>query len=302
MYRPVENNRTKLFDQNGDPMRRSCAVLTILLFGNLLAAQHTATRAHLSRIINNRDIIEMVTDAVPDDTIIEKIRTAEITNFDLSVAGIRSLKAARVYDAVIRAMNDPYSLMPNETAQRSTSSIPQQFSPSNSTPRLSMTTQVVEAPSEVGVYLVVKGKLMEVEPEIVGWQTGGVLKRIATVGFDHGHINGKVMHPKSPFRVNLPLEIIVRTVEGTSATEYQLLRLYEKGNRREFRAMTGGVFHASGGAERTAVEFEPEKIAPRTWRIRLNRLDPGEYGLLPPGISAASISASGKMYTFGVVE
>jgi len=117
-----------------------------------------------------------------------------------------------------------------------------------------------------------------------------------------GHVKGKVMHSTSPFRVTLPTELIIRTPEGTSATEYQLLRLYRKGNRREFRAMTGGVFHASGGAERTTVEFNPEKIAPRTWKVQLDHLEAGEYGFLPPGVSAASISSSGKMYTFGVIE
>jgi hypothetical protein len=49
-------------------------------------------------------------------------------------------------------------------------------------------------PTEVGVYIVIKGKLADVEPEIVGWLTGGVLKRMATLGLDHGHVNGKVMH------------------------------------------------------------------------------------------------------------
>jgi hypothetical protein len=94
---------------------------------------------------------------------------------------------------------------------------------------------------------------------------------------------------------------LIKTPEGTSATEYQLLRLYSKGNRREFRAITGGVFHSSGGAERTTLEFAPEKIGPRTWRVRVS-LAKGEYGFLPPGISAASIASSGKMYTFGVTE
>ena len=85
-------------------------------------------------------------------------------------------------------------------------------------------------------------------------------------------------------------------------TEYQLLRLHTKENRREFRAVTGGVIHQSGGAERDSLSFEPRKIADRTWEIRLNQLSDGEYGLLPPGISSASISASGKMYTFSVNE
>ena len=55
----------------------------------------------------------------------------------------------------------------------------------------------------------------------------------------------------SPVRLSNPLELMVRAPDGTSVTEYQLLRLYEKGNRREFRAMTGGILHVCGGAERT---------------------------------------------------
>jgi hypothetical protein len=49
---------------------------------------------------------------------------------------------------------------------------------------------------------------------------------------------------------------IIKTPEGTSATEYQLLQLCERENRREFRAMTGGVIHSSGGAERNALSFQ----------------------------------------------
>jgi hypothetical protein len=110
------------------------------------------------------------------------------------------------------------------------------------------------------------------------------------------------MGSRSPVRVSAPVEFVIKAPEGTSATEYQLLKLYEKGNRREFRALTGGVFHASKGDERNVLLFQPEKAANRIWRVRLNDLRTGEYGFLPPGVSSASISASGKMYTFGVIE
>jgi hypothetical protein len=66
--------------------------------------------------------------------------------------------------------------------------------------------------------------------------------------------------------------------------------------------MTGGVIHASGGAEKNAVAFEPQKIANRVWRVSLKDLPKGEYGFLPPGVSSQSISSSGKIYTFGVIE
>ena len=142
--------------------------------------------------------------------------------------------------------------------------------------------------------------MTELQPEIVNWQTGGFVKTHATLFIVKGDVNGKIPGPRSAVQLSAPVDLIVKTPEGTSVTEYQLLHLHTKDNRREFRAVTGGVIHQSGGAVRDSLSFEPRKIADRTWRIRLDRLSNGEYGLLPPGISSASISASGKMYTFSV--
>ena len=233
--------------------------------------------------LTNNDVIDLVTLGLGDDLIIQKIQSSSRTSFDTSVAGLKSLKAAKVSDAVVRVMLNPHAAS----------------APAAANLRAENDSNL---PKEVGVYVMIRGKTTEIEPEIVGWQTGGVLKTLATVGFDKGHVNGKIMHSHSPLQIANPVEFIIRTPEGTSATEYQLLELYVKGNRREFRAMTGGVFHASGGAERTSREFKPEKIGERTWRIQLQNLGRGEYGFLPPGISSASISASGKMYTFGIKE
>jgi len=231
--------------------------------------------------MGNQDVLELVNLGLPDDIVIQKIQSAPTTNFDTSVTGLKSLKSAKVSDAIIRVMINPKAAVNTPPPPPAESS---------------------NLPKEIGVYVVLKTKLTEVEPEIVGWQTGGVLKSMATLGLDKGHINGKIMKSRSPLRITNPAEFVIRTPEGTSVTEYQLLSLYVKSNRREFRAMTGGILHATGGAERTAMEFKSEKIGERTWRIQLQNLSPGEYGFLPPGVSSASISSSGKMYTFGVKE
>src|SRR6267378_5154549 len=65
----------------------------------------------------------------------------------------------------------------------------------------------------------------------------------------------------------------------------------EKGDSREFRAVTGGVYHSSGGAEKDAIKFDFQKIAPRTYKIVLAGLKKGEYGILPPG--GGSVGATG---------
>ena len=85
-----------------------------------------------------------------------------------------------------------------------------------------------KVPEEAGVYVVLKEQLVEVRPEIVNWQTGGVLKTHATLGIVKGDVNGKIMRAESIIRVSSAAEFIIKTSEGSSVEEYQLLRLHEK--------------------------------------------------------------------------
>jgi hypothetical protein len=170
--------------------------------------------------------------------------------------------------------------------------------------------QTSQFPDEVGVYEVLKGKLVTIEPEIVNWRTGGVVKNAVTLGLDKGHVNGTVAGPHSklnvtsvPFGMAGPVEFYIRCLEGNSASEYQLLRFWEKSDRREFRSVTGGVLHASGGAEDNVIAFKFEKIAPRTYKIELPSISMGEYGFLAPGAAAsADLASRGKIYTFRIIE
>jgi len=56
----------------------------------------------------------MVSLGLSDDVIIEKIRSVPVTSFDTSVAGLKVLKAAKVSDAVLKAMINPHG-SPNKT-------------------------------------------------------------------------------------------------------------------------------------------------------------------------------------------
>jgi hypothetical protein len=257
---------------------RGILPLVVCLIVSLTAGQQ------LNKRMTNKDVIDLVGLGIADDIVIQKIQSAEGTDFDTSISGLKALKEAKVSDGIIRVMVNPHP------------------APTTAAPVVAPATNDSGIPQEVGVYVVLKGVPTEMEPELVGWQTGGVMKSFATQGLTKGHTNGKVMKPKSAVQGTNPFEFIIKTPEGTSATEYQLLKLDEKDNRREFRAMTGGIIHASGGAEKNAIGFTPEKIASRTWRIKLADLKKGEYGFLPPGVSSQSISSSGKIYTFGVME
>ncbi len=155
---------------------------------------------------------------------------------------------------------------------------------------------------EVGVYYQKDGRWEDLSPEVVNWKSGGVLKSIATVGVVKGDVNGKIHGKASKTQLREPIDLLVHTPEGTAITEYQLIKMHDHSSDREFRTVTGGVFHVSGGTERDNIEYESKHIAQRTWTIALASLNPGEYGLLPPGVSESrSASAQlGKMYTFSI--
>jgi hypothetical protein len=237
--------------------------------------------------LSNQDILDMVSMGLGDDVILEKIRTAPETGFATDLESLKALKAAHVSDPVIRAMINP------KAAAAAAAPAASAAAPVTANP---------DVPEDIGVYLKVRGKLVDVTPEVVGWKTGGALKSFATNGLNKGHVNGTIQGPKSALQIATNAEFIIKCPEGTAVTEYQLLRLDMKGDRREFRSVTGGIIHSSGGAEKNAEKFDYEKVAARVFRIKLPPLKKGEFGILPPGSTSGNVASSGKMYTFGIIE
>ena len=157
----------------------------------------------------------------------------------------------------------------------------------------------------IGVYYKDKsGAWTSLPPEIVNFKTGGFLKSLATDGIVKGDVNGHVEGAHSKTSLTFPVTIAVYVPEGTDIMEYQLLRFREHSDNREFRSVTGGVIHASGGAKRDLLEYKAAKIAPRVFQIVLaSALGKGEYGVVPPGsYSSSNMASGGKVYTVSVIE
>lgn len=154
----------------------------------------TCLGQQLSKRMTNQDVIDMVSLGLPDDVIIEKIRSVTATDFDPSVAGLRALKTGRVSDSVIRVMINPSSgSHPILTPDKPEAAVSREVASPKEPEAKSPTT-------EVGVYLIRNGRLTEVQPEIVNWQTGGVLKHTVSLGFVKGDKNGKVMRTRARLR------------------------------------------------------------------------------------------------------
>jgi len=263
-------------------MHKKILAIVFLAFCPVLLAQQG---------LNNDSVIKLAKAGLSDDAIISTISASPGT-YDTSANALVALKTAGVSDKVISAMvvkaagGNPVSAPAAAAAAPSGPVLPPGI-------------------DEIGVYYKNKtGAWTALMPEVVNFKTGGVLKRMATDGIVKGDMNGHVPNAHAQTSVTFPVVFAVYVPEGTAITEYQLLRYRVQSSSREFRSVTGGVFHSSGGAERDAVEFHPDKIAPRLYQITLDAaMGKGEYGLLPPGsYSSSNMASGGKIYSVSIIE
>jgi len=257
---------------------------TLILLGGLCLVGASLVG---QQALTNDAIIKMVAAGISEDVIVSMV-DLQPAQYSLTPDDLIALKQAGVSERIITAMLKKSAKTPDgrpSDAPDLSSSERSQF-------------------EEIGVYCKKGDRWVEVLPEVVNWKTGGVLKSVATLGVVKGDINGRLNGPHSRNSVTMPAEFVIRTLEGVAITEYQLLKLREKKKAREFRTITGGILHVSGGAKRDLVPFSADKIAPRTYRIVFTHLTIGEYGFLPPGLQAAQSASAqlGKMYTFRVIE
>jgi hypothetical protein len=138
----------------------------------------------------------------------------------------------------------------------------------------------------------------------VNTKSGGVLKRIATDGIIKEDINGHIKGAESQTRLTGDTNILIFMPNTYSANDYILVKLHRNSNNREFRAVTGGVFHSSGGATKDTVEFGSQKLAPHMYQLTfVTPPSPGEYGIIPPGAFATkTLAGSGKIFSFSISE
>jgi len=241
--------------------------------------------------LTNDSVIKMVKAGLGEDIVVSTLKS-QPGHFTTSADDLIALKTAGVSDKIIAAMM--------EKSSAAAAAAPGAATPSAAAPAPAPPPVV----NEVGVYVNKAGRWADLPPEVVNFKTGGVLKTIGTAGVVKGDVNGHINGLHSPNQVKTPVELLIYTPEGTAITEYQLLRLRDQKDSREFRTVTGGVLHVSGGATRDMMPFENKKVAARTYTITLGNIGAGEYGLLPPtsGDGSGSSGRIGKLYTFRVIE
>ncbi len=231
--------------------------------------------------MDNDAVIKMVKAGLGDDLILQTINSSQ-GKYSTDADSLVALKSAGVSDRLISAMM-------NKSRRQLTNNVPEK-------------PIEVSDVNEIGVYYKDRtGKWIAIEPEIVHIKSGGWLKSTATHGIikedRNGHLNGR----ESKLALQRPIEILIYVPEGVSANEYDFLRFRINSDNREFRVLTGGVFHSTGGADRDEVPFKPVKTGPHTYQFTVDQsTSGGEYGILPPG--TGNVTNGGKIYTFAIVE
>lgn len=260
-------------------MRKSILAVLVLAACSFLAAQQA---------MNNDAVIKLVKAGLSEDLIVTTINGSPAA-YDTSADGIIALKTAGASDKVIAAI----------IARAAAPAAPPAAPPAAAAPTRPAGID------DVGVYYRDRnGAWTNLEPEIVNFKTGGVMKSVFSDGIVKPDINGHIQGKTAKNVLTFPVVLAVYVPEGVDIAEYLLLRLRQNSNNREFRSVTGGVVHSSGGATRDNVEFTSQKIAPRVYQITLDQsLGKGEYGLMPPGsYTSSNMASGGKIYSISIPE
>jgi hypothetical protein len=266
-----------LFTQENTHMPQVCKAILILV--SLLVGAGALSRAQQFHAlppppgpITVADIIQMSHAGLSDEVIIQQMKIRH-AHFGLTPQQLIDLKFDSVSNPVIQAMEGK-------------------------------TEPAAVPPTEVGVYVKKDGTWKPVEPEVVNIKTGGVVKSSFSLGIVKQDVNGIVNGARSGNSVTTPCDFLIVLPEGTAITEYQLVRLHQHDENREFRSVTGGVFHASTGEIRDNLTFAGTWFAPHTYRVSFDsNTGSGEYGFLPPNAFVSWYAASQvKLYSFRIYE
>ncbi len=276
------------------------ATIACILWASPARSQEPAKR------FSNQDVISMAQLGLSDDVIIAKIRTvsaagAGATAFDTSVDGLKALKDANVSDAVIKVMINP-APPPAPIVAAAT--------PMSLDPNL--------PPPEVGVYWKDGSSFILLQGRAVDeMKTGGKAGSFFTDGMRNEHWDAYLEGPKSS---NIVKEhrpsFYLYVPDGEDSSDYVLIKLNKKGDRREFQVGSfGGVTGGKSGVKRDKeLEFKAEHVGIRTYRLTLNSdLKPGEYAFFmgtgtqstmagARGGNRSGGAASGRIYDFSIPE
>lgn len=235
--------------------------------------------------MTNDTVIRMTKAGLDDSLIVQSVRT-RAGQYSTTPDDLIALKEAGVSQPAISAMMAAGTGFSTHAAP----------SPVNLSP-------VSANVDDIGVYYKAgEADWQEMPPERVNFRQGGALKSIFSNNIIKKDMNGHVNGAFARLQLKPGDQVLLFTPEGTKAEEYIFLHFRQHTDDREFRSVTGNVFHSQTGADRDAVAFTATKVATHQYEFTLPAdLKPGEYGVLPPGgANQRGLASVGKVFTFSV--
>jgi len=281
----------------------SCGVLSVVLAGSIACGQESPG---MHKRVTNQDVISMVQMGLSEEVIITKIRSAAAADpgalsFDTGIDGLKALKDAKVPDSVIKVMISPGA--PPATVIAAAA-------PMTIDPNL--------PPPEVGVYWKDGVKFVLIQGRaLTNMKAGGKAGSMFTDGLRNQHWDAFVEGPTSQNAVKERRPVFYLYVpDGSDSSDYALIKLNKKGNRREFQVGSfGGIRGGKSGVKRDKeVSFQAEHVGIRTYKVTLDAdLKPGEYAFFMGTGQTNSMSgarggnrsggaATGRIYDFSIME
>jgi hypothetical protein len=276
----------------------SLTLLICLIFRGAHAQDGPTTH----RRFTNQDVISMVQLGLSDDVVIARIRAAaakgaDSVSFDTEPGGLKALKEANVSDAVITVMINP---------------APSAQVVLNASAPLALDPNL--PPPEVGVYWKDGSNFVLIQGEtLTNMKVGGKAGAMFTNGMRNMHWDAFIEGPKSKniVRERRPT-FYLYVPDGSDASDYVLIELNRKGNRREFQVGSfGGITGGKSGVKRDKeVPVRAEHVGIRTYRVTLDaELKHGEYAFFMGTGQTNTMSsrrsggaASGRIYDFSIPE
>jgi hypothetical protein len=270
----------------------------------IVSAVATEESSSKSETINNAGIIELQGLNFGDSVIIEKIKTSKC-NFDLTIDGLKQLKAAKVSDAVIQAM---LAAKPGASPSSTSPAIEAK----ESLPVGDINDPLTRHDSGIWLYDETNGikKMTQLASEPYSVQMGAGVFGSAT----RAHLT--TFAAKIQTASSRPVFYIYFGDENndnfsskaaTTPDQMTLARMELKPKKQERNLIIGSVVIFNGVQSGVPVKFivnkDSEKVALGVYKVVPSiDLIEGEYGFYLPTGEGLMSSTGGKIYGFGVSQ
>ncbi len=285
--------------------------------------------------LDNQAIIKLHIAGLSDDTILHLLNT-EPGKYSTGVNDVIALKQAGISEKIIKALASKANPAPAPTPRpvvgpasipatpAAAAAAPQSAAPAATAPQPA--APVVPAPqvappqqptptggapqgagsgSAVGlsaVYYAKEHQWVLLAGETVNWKYGaGKFRVIASAGMAKRDIDGVLNGLSSTTALKAPPHFLLYATQNVAVTQYYFVHVRPHDGTREFLAPRQDDFDFK--AMRDTIPFESKEVESHWYLITLPAMEPGEYGIVPPEVAAASHTPDepAKMYTFRIV-